>query len=117
MTTKFKLIVNGNGRELSEITQMVGNHNSGKASIDLEDITGYLKARKALYPSLFCASLVKPDLSEPSTIHLSDDDSKTFYLTIQECIYEELVMPNDTISNPVLDQYAIENLSQAGEQC
>lgn len=111
MTTKFKLIVKGKGYALNEIVSMVANHNSDKANINLEDIAGYIKSMKALYPTLFTACLVKPDLNEPNTIQISDDDGKTFYLTIQECIYEEL------IESPVLNQYAVENLSQAGSQC
>ena len=111
MTTKFKVTIHKTGEELTNITTMIAHHNSGKASIDLEDITGYMKARKALYPTSNEKQVVKPDLSEPNTIHLSDDNGETFYLSIQECVYEEL------IENPVLDQYTKENLSQLGEQC
>ena len=111
MTTKFKVIVHKLGRDMNDIISMTSSHNLGDGSINLEDITGYIKARKALYPSLYAAHSVKPDLNEPNIIHLSEDDGKTFYLSVQECTYEEL------IDNPVLNQYAVANLSQAGEQC
>ena len=101
MTTKFKVIVHNQGRDLTDVISMAATHNSGKASINLEDIAGYIKARKALYPVLYTAHTIKPDLTDPNTIHLSEDDGKTFYLTIQECIYEELVMPNEDDTNPV----------------
>lgn len=111
MATKFKVNVNGKGSELTNITNIIAMHNSGEAKVNLEDIAGYLKCMKALLPNGYAKLTLVPDKVEAGTIHLSDDEGETFYLSIQECIYEEL------ISNPVLDQYAIENLSQSGSPC
>lgn len=112
MTTKFKMTVNGKGSELTNITNIIAIHNSGVMKINLEDIAGYIKCMKALLPNAYAKFILVPDKDEAGTIHLSDDKGETFYLSITECIYQDL-----DVNAPTLERYAIENLSQGGEQC
>jgi hypothetical protein len=109
MTTKFKVTIHATGALSTDLLRIIGYHNEGKANVNLEDLCGYVKVRSGMYP-VSEPSVISPD-ADDHTINVSSKEGELPYLTIQECIYEEL------ISNPVLDQYATENLSQAGEQC
>ena len=109
MTTKFKVQLNGHGNHSDSLLKIIGNHNAGLAKVNLEDLAGYVKSRVCEYPTLF-QDAVSPDADE-HTLNISSKEGELPYLTIQECIYEEL------IDNPVLNQYTVSNLSQAGEQC
>jgi len=90
MTTKFKIEINGNGSELNSLVQMCANHNEGTAKITIDILEGYLQAQLALLPLTRKGMVVKHENNAPETIHVSDNNGKTFYLTITECTYEEL---------------------------
>ena len=88
--TKFKIEVNGNGDDLNPIIAMIANHNQSKVKIDLDVIVGFLRGQQAMLPVTRKDLTIKHEGHAPETIHISDDGGKTFYLTITECIYEEL---------------------------
>jgi len=110
MTTKFKVNLNGHGNHSEALLQIIGNHNAGLAKVAIEDLAGYVKARVCQYPTLF-QDVVIPNEDE-HTIGIAKNKDEQPYLYITECIYEEL---KDT--PPTLERYAIENISQGGEQC
>ena len=111
MTTKFKVIVNSVGNHSDSLLKIIGNHNAGIATVNLEDLAGYVKSRVCEYPTLF-ADVVKPDADE-NALHICKNKDEQPYLTIQECIYEELQMSAGT----ELGITDVVNISQQGEQC
>jgi hypothetical protein len=89
LKTKFTVQINAVGEFIDNLTRMIGNHNAGLVTIDLEVIKGFVKARQAEWPTI-SKSLIKQDDNDPSTIHISQDNGETYYLSITECTYEAL---------------------------
>ena len=90
MKTQFKVNILSNGSHLTDIVTMVANHNGNVSKIDMDIICGYLMARKTLYPTLHNKTSIVTDLQDANTIHLSDDNGQSFYMSITECEIEEL---------------------------
>jgi hypothetical protein len=110
MITKFRIdAINGNGQLLMDVVRMIANHNSGKSKIDLDMVCGYAMAEKAKYPETNKGLAIQHSGSNPSTVSFSDNNGESYYLTITECTFEELIMPNQ-LEN-------LEHISQTGEQC
>lgn len=88
LKTKFKVEINGRGNHSEFLLKVIGNHNSGQSFIDLDIMAGYMLAKKAEYPTLVDGRVaIKND---GDTIHVSDDNGETYYLSITECTYEIL---------------------------
>ena len=85
MKIKFKVEINSNGSDLTSIITMIANHNEGIANINNDVIASYILAKNAQYPS-FKIKLK----NDGDTLHVSEDDGKTWYLSIQECEVLEL---------------------------
>jgi len=82
MKTKFKVDINAHGNHSDALLKMIGNHNEGLVSIDLDVIQGYLLAKKAQYPTLIDGRVVFT--LNGNSLSISDDEGKTFYITITE---------------------------------
>ena len=91
MKTKFKVDLQKKGCHTDFLTSVICNHNEGVANISLDIIIGYMLAKKAQFPSLSDGRLsIETDTMKDKTIHISDDNGETFYITITECEMEEL---------------------------
>lgn len=91
MKTKFKVELHKQGCHTDFLIGIICNHNQGISNIDLDVITGYMMARKAQYPSGDYGKLsLKTEGDNNQTIHISDDDGESYYLSITECEMEEL---------------------------
>jgi hypothetical protein len=93
MKTKIKVDIHKSGSENDQILEIVANTNSGKAPIELEDMVGYLKCRRANYP------IIKGGVNckvEDSKLHITEDDGKTWTLTLEWTTVVELEPENTT---------------------
>ena len=84
MKTKFKVEINAHGNHSDALLKMIGNHNEGLVSIDIDVIKGYLLAKKAQYPSLTDGKVFFVPASTEKSIAISDNEGETFYITITE---------------------------------
>lgn len=89
--TKFSVelhkAVTGNS---NGILLAIGNHNGGIVPLCIEDFISYVQVERAKYPHSNEGFYIKRDDSEPHIIHVSDDAGKTWTMTIEERIIEEL---------------------------
>lgn len=118
--TKFKTELHANGEHFQAILQMVANHNSGLANIDLLTISGYVKAKAAQYPTISDGRQVVIWDNKNDTLHISSEEGKPPYLSITECTYDELGEIGTPAENDleVLEQVEdVVNISQQGSQC
>ena len=90
MKTKFKLEINGKGENLTPICEVIANHNDGTSNIDLDGICGYLMFQKARFPNLLKHLKINTEGDNNQTIHISENDGESYYLSITECEMEEL---------------------------
>lgn len=90
MKTKFKLEINGKGENLTQICEAIANHNDGTSNIDLDSICGCLMFQKARFPETYKRLKILSEGDNNQTIHISDDDGESYYLSITECEMEEL---------------------------
>ena len=86
MYTEFKVEVSKSGQHFDSIIKMISTHNdpSNKVKIDMDVINGYLLAHRAMYPPLNTGLFIKSEGENNQILHVSDDNGKTFYLTITE---------------------------------
>ena len=88
--TKFKVDIHKDGSENNQLLTVIGNHNSGKVPVSLVDIQSYMTVRRGLMPySNGCYFATRPEGSN-STLLISEDEGKTWTLTIEEIELEEL---------------------------
>ena len=90
MKTKFKIEINGKGENLISICEVIANHNDGTSNIDLDSICGYLMFQKARFPYSLKNLEIKTEGDNGQTIHISEDNGESYYLSITECEMEEL---------------------------
>lgn len=84
---KFKVAINSNGTHSDCLLVIIGNSNSGKEKVNLNDIMGYIRCRNAQYPML--VNTITWD-EKNDAISLFDKDQKEPYIIITECTYDEL---------------------------
>ena len=91
MYTKFKIDIHATGYHLAELVTMIANHNSKRSRIDLDVIQGYLLGEKARMPDNTPGKIeLKSEGENNQTLHVSDNNGESFYLTITECEMYEL---------------------------
>lgn len=89
--TKFKVEIFANGNHSIDIIRMIGNHNSGAATITLEDIKGYVKsvAAKGSY-TIDRNGVANYHPNSKKQILISDDEGINYYLAVTEVEILEL---------------------------
>lgn len=84
---KFKVAINSNGTHSDCLLAIIGNSNSGKEPVNLNDLMGYVRCRNAQYPTL--VNTIQWD-EKADAISLFDKGETEPYITITECTYDEL---------------------------
>jgi len=91
MQTKFKVDIHANGYHLDNLVKMIANHNAGISKIDIDVISGYLLAEKAQKPDTTPGKIfLKTEGANRQTLHVSQDEGRTCYISITECEMHEL---------------------------
>lgn len=88
--TKFSVDIHKNGGNNLSILTAIGNHNGGKVPLCLDDFISHAQFEKAKYPSANEGFYIERDDTEMGVIRVSEDGGKTWTMTIEERILEEL---------------------------
>ena len=96
MKSKIVVDIHKEGNSNLIVLKAIGRHNGGDNLIDQQMITGYVLGQKIDYPSLYKEIKVTQD---GDTLHISEDDGKTFTLSLTWTEVHELQPVEDAITN------------------
>ena len=92
---KFKADIHKTGSTNADVLKLVASHNEGASILAIEDFISFAICHKALFPYTHSGFSITRDEDEPTLFRVSEDDDKTFTLTIEQVEIFELANESD----------------------